>query len=76
MWRHSNESEPVVQAGVLLKVRREARAMTPNPSIEGTRSGIQRVALLSFWAMRVLPLRAPPVRRHDYLELSESQQSI
>lgn len=50
--------------------------MTPNPSIEGTRSGIQRVAFLSFLAMRVLPLRDPPVRRHDYLELSESQQSI
>lgn len=35
----------------------------PNPSIEGTRNGMPRMALISFWAMRVLPLRAPHVKR-------------
>jgi len=35
----------------------------PNPSIEGTRNGMPRMAFISFWAMRVLPLRAPHVKR-------------
>jgi hypothetical protein len=36
---------------------------SPNPSIEGTRNGMPRMAIISFWAMRVLPLRAPHVKR-------------
>jgi hypothetical protein len=32
-------------------------------SIEGTRNGMPRMAVISFWAMRVLPLRAPHVKR-------------
>jgi len=35
----------------------------PNPSIEGTRNGMPRMAVISFWAMRVLPLRTPHVKR-------------
>jgi hypothetical protein len=37
--------------------------VTPNPSIERTRNGMPRMALISFWAMRVLPLRAAHVKR-------------
>jgi len=33
----------------------------PNPSIERTRNGMSRIALTSFRAMRVLPLRAAHV---------------
>ncbi|MBE0548326.1 MAG: hypothetical protein IH627_11905 [Rubrivivax sp.] len=29
-----------------------------NPSLKRTRNGMPRMALISFWAMRVLPLRA------------------
>ena len=39
------------------------RAVRPNPSIERTRNGMPRMALISFWAMRVLPLRAAHVKR-------------
>jgi hypothetical protein len=35
----------------------------PSYSIEGTRNGMPRMAFISFWAMRVLPLRAPHVKR-------------
>ncbi len=35
----------------------------PNPSIERTRNGMPRLAFISFWAMRVLPLRAAHVKR-------------
>jgi hypothetical protein len=34
-----------------------------NPSIEGTRNGMPRMEFISFWAMRVLPLPAPHVKR-------------
>jgi len=36
----------------------------PNPSIERTRNGMPRMASISFWAMRVLPLRAAHVKRY------------
>ena len=39
------------------------RWMMANPSIERTRNGMPRMALISFWAMRVLPLRAAHVKR-------------
>ena len=39
------------------------RSAAPNPSIERTRNGMPRMALISFWAMRVLPLRAAHVKR-------------
>ena len=32
-------------------------------SIERTRNGMPRMAFISFWAMRVLPLRAAHVKR-------------
>ena len=35
----------------------------PNPSIERTRTGRPRMALISFWALRVLPSRAAHVKR-------------
>jgi hypothetical protein len=35
----------------------------PSYSIERTRNGMPRMALISFWAMRVLPLRAAHVKR-------------
>jgi len=38
-------------------------AVTPNPSIERTRNGMPRMALISFWAMRAMPLRAAHVKR-------------
>lgn len=34
-----------------------------NPSIERTRNGMPRMAFISLWAMRVLPLRAAHVKR-------------
>jgi len=40
-----------------------AYQQAPNPSIERTRNGMPRMALISFWAMRVLPLRAAHVKR-------------
>ena len=36
---------------------------TPNPSIERTHNGMPRLAFTSFWAKRVLPLRAAHVKR-------------
>lgn len=37
--------------------------MTPNPSIERTRNGMARMAIISFLAMRAMPLRAAHVER-------------
>ena len=34
-----------------------------NPSIERTRTGIALQALISFWALRTLPVRAAHVKR-------------
>jgi hypothetical protein len=42
---------------------RTIEVVMPNPSIERTRNGMPRMALISFWAMRVLPLRASHVKR-------------
>ena len=38
-------------------------AVTPNPSIERTRTGMALQALISFWALRALPARAAHVKR-------------
>ena len=38
-------------------------AMTPNPSIERTRTGMALQALISFWALRALPERGAHVKR-------------
>ena len=38
-------------------------AVTPNPSIERTRTGMALQALTSFWALRALPARAAHVKR-------------
>ena len=37
--------------------------MTPNPSIERTRSGSAGLAFISFWAKPALPPRAAHVKR-------------
>jgi hypothetical protein len=42
---------------------RAVRVVRPNPSIERIRNGKPRRAFISFWAMRVLPLRAAHVKR-------------
>ena len=39
------------------------RALTPNPSIERTRTGMALQALISFWALRAMPARAAHVKR-------------
>ena len=44
-------------------VRVQHQEVTPNPSLERTRNGMPRMALISFWAMRVLPLRAAQLKR-------------
>jgi len=36
---------------------------SPNHSIERTRNGMPRVASISFWATRAMPLRAAHVKR-------------
>ena len=36
---------------------------TPNPSIERTHNGMPRLAFISFWAKRVMPLCAAHVKR-------------
>ena len=41
----------------------ESARLPPNPSIELTRNGMPRMARISFWAMRVMPLRAAHVKR-------------
>ena len=35
----------------------------PNPSVKRTRSGMARLAVISFWAKRVIPLRAAYLER-------------
>ena len=35
----------------------------PNPSVERTRSGMARMALISFWTMRAMPPRAAHLQR-------------
>ena len=37
--------------------------LTPNLSIERTRTGMALQALISFWALRALPARAAQVKR-------------
>jgi hypothetical protein len=50
--------------------------VTPNPSIERTRNGMPRMALISFWAMRVLPLRAAHVKLQGLPRLSSKTESM
>ena len=47
-----------IQAGF-----RGATGVTPNPSIERTRTGRPLQALISFWALRVLPVQAAHLKR-------------
>lgn len=37
--------------------------VTPNPSVKRTRNGMPPLALISFWAKAVLPLRAAYLKR-------------
>ena len=41
----------------------QGNTVTPNPSIERTRTGKARQALIEFWALRALPARAAHVKR-------------
>jgi hypothetical protein len=41
----------------------EYSQMMHNPSLERTRYGMPRRALISFWALRVLPQRAAQLKR-------------
>ena len=59
----ANSVGPTSKAFICTVVVQVRRQVTPNPSIERTRNGMPRMALISFWAMRVLPLRAAQLKR-------------
>lgn len=46
-----------------MNLKAEQGTETPNPSLERTRSGMPHLASMSFWAKRVLPLRAAQLKR-------------
>ena len=49
-------------SGIICSVRQHRRSL-PNPSVERTRSGRPRLASISFWAKRNLPLRSAHLKR-------------
>ena len=52
-----------VQVKTQIQSKVAAHRARPNPSIERTRNGRPHLAFISFWAKRVLPLRAAHVKR-------------
>ena len=52
-----------IQMKAQIQSKVAAHRARPNPSIERTRIGRAHLAFISFWAKRVLPLRAAHVKR-------------
>jgi hypothetical protein len=55
--------EPHAPAVWLASSRTEQGSLQPNPSFERTHTGMPLQALISFWALRVLPARAAQLKR-------------
>jgi len=69
--RIKNKLSPSIPQASSLNATRQANTMqaaflsmrSPNPSVERTRHGMSRMAVISFWAMRAMPQRAAHLQR-------------
>ena len=62
-WQEIHMHKESSSLGGHLVTSARPRHQTPNPSLERTRNGMPRKALISFWALRVLPLRSAQLKR-------------